>query len=137
MHLKISIVLLFLGSIWNNLPAQSHDMASIKKGMIKMAIYYPAGEGKTFDMDYYVDKHMAMAAELMGDSLKAMVIDKSLSGATPETDPPYVAVGYFYFDSMTAFQEAMGPISPKLREDVPNYTNIQPVIQISEVVTAE
>lgn len=102
-----------------------------------MAIYYPAGEGKTFDMDYYTENHMPMAAELLGESLKAMVIDKSLFGATPDADPPYVAVGYFYFDDITAFKEAMGPVSPKLREDVPNYTNIRPVIQISEVMTAQ
>lgn len=136
MNLKISLLLVF-AFVTTHLLAQSDNFASIEKGMIKMAIYYPAGEGKTFDMDYYVDKHMAMAAELMGDALKAMVIDKGLSGPTPEIDASYVAVGYFYFESMSDFQEAMGPISPKLRADIPNYTNIQPVIQISEVVTAE
>ena len=44
--------------------------------MIKVAILYPNGEGKTFDMDYYSNKHMPMAASLFGDSLKAMSIDK-------------------------------------------------------------
>ena len=46
-------------------------------------------------------------------------------------------IGYFYFETMSSFQNAMGPNREKLRADVPNYTNIQPVIQISEVQTAE
>jgi len=38
---------------------------------------------------------------------------------------------------MSSLQNAMGPNREKLRADIPNYTNIQPVIQISEVQTAE
>ena len=105
----------------------------IEKGMFKMTIFYPNAEGATFDMDYYINNHMAMAANLLGDDLKAMMIDKGLSGGTPDTPSPYVAIGYLYFESMEAFQKAMGPIRSKLQADVPNYTNIQPVIQFSEV----
>ena len=105
--------------------------------MIKVAILYPNAEGKTFDMDYYSTKHMPMAAGLFGESLKAMSIDKGLASGVPNTPVPYLAIGYFYFDTMAAFQSAMGPNSAKLRADVPNYTNIQPVIQVSEVQTVE
>lgn len=112
---------------------ESVDNSKIKKGMIKMAIFYPNGEGKTFDMDYYSNKHMPMAVTLLGDSLKAMAIDKGVSNGTPETPLEYLAIGYFYFDSMDSFQEAMGPNSEKLKADVPNFTNIRPMIQISEV----
>lgn len=105
--------------------------------MIKVAIFYPNGEGNTFDMDYYSNKHMPMAADLFGDSLKAMVIDKGLAGGAPDAPAPYVAIGYFYFENMEACQNSMGSHSDKLQADVPNYTNIQPVLQISEVQTAE
>jgi len=105
--------------------------------MIKVAILYPNGEGKTFDMDYYSNKHMPMAASLFGDSLKAMSIDKGLASGTPNAPVPYLAIGYFYFETMSSFRNTMGPNSAKLRADVPNYTNIQPVIQISEVQTVE
>ena len=43
---------------------------------------------------------------------------------------------HFYFDSMEAFQAAVG--SPKMGDlmaDVANYTNIAPVMQVSEVVS--
>jgi uncharacterized protein (TIGR02118 family) len=109
----------------------------IKKGMIKVAILYPNGEGKTFDMDYYSTKHMPMAASLFGESLKAMQIDKGIAGRAPGEAAPYLAIGYFYFENLAAFQSAMTPNSPKLRADIPNYTNITPVILVSEVVQAE
>ncbi|WP_340202538.1 EthD family reductase [Ascidiimonas sp. W6] len=113
------------------------DPTKIKKGMIKVAIFYPNGEGKTFNMDYYANKHMPMAARLFGDALKAMSIDKGLANGKPDRPLPYIAIGYFYFDTMTSFQNAMKLHAAKLREDVPNYTNIQPVVQVSEVQTVE
>jgi uncharacterized protein (TIGR02118 family) len=78
-----------------------------------------------------------MAASLFGDSLKAMAIDKGLAGRTPDTPIPYLAIGYFYFETMSSCRNSMGAGSEKLRADIPNYTNIQPVIQISEVQTVE
>ncbi len=105
----------------------------IEVGDIKVGIYYPGGEGKTFDMDYYSEKHMPMAAKLFGEHLKAMLIDKGLTGASPESPATYLAIGYFYFKDLQTFQEQMGKHSETLRADVPNYTNIQPVIQVSTV----
>lgn len=105
--------------------------------MIKVALLYPNGEGKTFDMDYYAGKHMPLAVSLFGNSLKAMSIDHGVAGRTPDTPVPYLAVGYFYFENMSSFQEAMGPNAAKLRADIPNFTNIQPVFQVSEVHTVE
>jgi hypothetical protein len=47
----------------------------------------------------------------------------------------HMAIGHFYFSTQEALQAGMG--SPDIGEamaDVPNYTNVQPQIQISEVV---
>ncbi|MEM9549288.1 MAG: EthD family reductase [Bacteroidota bacterium] len=137
MNTKIKLLVLLLGlasglSI-NNFNNTEHN----RKGMIKMAIYYPSGEGNTFDMEYYSTKHMPMAADLFGASLKAMEIDKGLTGATPELPAPYMAIGYFYFENLETFQKALGAHSATLRADVPNYTNVKPEIQISEVQMAK
>lgn len=136
MKTKISILLIMAGLLFGFQKNQSNH-STIEKGMIKVSIFYPNGEGNTFDMDYYADKHMPMAAGLFGDDLKAMVIDKGLAGGAPDTAAPYIAVGYFYFADMAACQSSMGTHSEALKADVPNYTNIQPVLQISEVQTAE
>jgi len=137
MKTKISILLIMAGLLFGFQNNESTDQATIEKGMIKVAIYYPNADGNTFDMDYYANKHMAMAADLFGDDLKAMVIDKGLAGGAPNTAATYVAVGYFYFADMATFQSSMGTHSETLQADVPNYTNIKPVLQISEVQTAE
>jgi uncharacterized protein (TIGR02118 family) len=137
MKTKINFLLMILGLLFGCQQNKSTSYPKIKKGMIKVAIFYPNGEGKTFDMDYYSNKHMPMAASLFGESLKAMSIDKGLASGTPNAPVPYLAIGYFYFETMASCQSAMKPNSEKLRADVPNYTNIQPLIQISEVQRAE
>ncbi len=137
MKTKIGLLLVILGLLFGFRQHESPYNPKIKKGMIKVAIFYPNGEGTTFDMDYYSTKHMPMAARLFGDSLKAMSIDKGLVGGTPDTPLPYLAIGYFYFETMSACQNSMKAASAKLRIDVPNYTNSKPIIQISEVQLAE
>ena len=110
------------------------ENTQVKKGMIKVTILYPNGDGKKFDMDYYSNKHMPMVASLLGDSLKLLEIDKGIAGRTP-TDPiPYLAIGYLYFDRLSAYQNSFRPNAEKIRSDIPNYTDIQPVVQISEVL---
>lgn len=112
---------------------ESMDDLSAKEGMIKVTILYPNSEGKTFDMDYYSNKHMPMVASLLGDSLKLLAIDKGIAGRTPDEPIPYLAIGYLYFDKLSAYQNSFGPNAEKIVNDIPNYTNIQPVVQISEV----
>jgi len=41
---------------------------------------------------------------------------------------------YMYFESIEAYQNSFGPNAEKIRNDIPNYTNIQPIVQISEKV---
>ncbi|WP_190808594.1 EthD family reductase [Flagellimonas sp. S3867] len=105
-----------------------------EKGMVKVTILYPNSDGKTFNMDYYSNKHMPMVADLMGDALKHYAIDKGIGGRTPDEPIPYLAIGYLYFDELSAYQNAFGPNAEKIVGDIPNYTNIQPVIQISEIL---
>lgn len=113
--------------------ASTHRVSQ-KAGMIKVTILYPNGDGKTFDMAYYAGKHMPLVASLLGDSLKTFEIDKGISGRTGAEPPQYLAIGYLYFERLSAFRNAFGPNAEKIRSDIPNFTNIQPVVQISEVV---
>ena len=105
----------------------------VKKGMIKIAVLYPNETGKTFNHEYYATKHMPMVAELMGEAMSHFKIDKGIAGRTAEEPIPYLAVGYLYFESLEAYQTAFGPNAEKIVGDIPNYTNIQPILQISEI----
>lgn len=132
MKTKLSILLFALTLLFSC--QQPVDNNKIKKGMIKVAILYPNGEDKTFDMEYYSTRHMPLAASLFGESLVAMSIDKGLASTTPGVPAPYLAIGYFYFENLETMKSTMGAHSEKLRADVANYTNIQPVLLVSEVV---
>ena len=135
MKLKIGLVfialLLIQTSCQINIPK---DTETDKKGMVKVTILYPNAEGKTFDMDYYTNNHMPMVAELLGDALKKVAIDEGIAGRTPEDAVPYLAIGYLYFDTLADYQEAFGPHAEQIVSDITNYTNIQPVLQISEIL---
>ncbi len=114
-------------------PSETVETAQDEKGMIKVTILYPSGDGNTFDMDYYSTSHMPMVAEELGEAMKYYEIDKGISGRTPDDEIPYLAIGYLYFESLSAYRQAFGPKAGKITSDIPNYTNIQPTIQISEV----
>ncbi len=130
---SFAALVVLAGSLFGFHQRTSPD-TQIKKGMIKVTILYSNGEGKKFDMDYYSSKHMPMIASLLGDSLKFYEIDKGISGRTANDPVPYLAIGYLYFDRLSAYQNSFGPHAKEIVGDVPNYTNIQPVVQISEVL---
>jgi uncharacterized protein (TIGR02118 family) len=101
--------------------------------VIKVSVFYANGDGKHFDMAYYCEKHMALVQRLCGPAIKAMAVEHGLSGMAPGSPAPFVAMGHLYFDSIDAFQTSFGPHVNEIVSDVPNYTNIEPKLQISEV----
>lgn len=102
-------------------------------GMFRVAILYPNGEGKTFDMDYYEKTHMPMVAGFLGKNLKFYEIDKGISGRTPTDKVPYVAIGYFYCYDIAEYNKAIAQNRDIIINDIKKYTDIQPIIQISEI----
>jgi len=101
--------------------------------MIKVSVLYPNNDGNKFDMTYYCNSHMPMVQQKLGAVLKQMAVEQGLGGGTPGSKATYVAMGHLYFDSVEAFQTAFAPHAGAIMSDIPNYTNVQPVIQISEV----
>jgi len=106
----------------------------MKKGMIKVSVIYPNTDGKKFDINYYTSKHLELVGSLLGDSLKGASVDSGIGGGAPGAPAPFIAMGNMYFDSVEAFQQAFGPNAEKIMGDLPNFTDIEPIIQISEVV---
>jgi uncharacterized protein (TIGR02118 family) len=106
----------------------------MEKGMIKVSVMYPNGEGKNFDLDYYCNKHIPMVGGLLGDAVKGATIEKGLGGAEPGSTATFAAMGNLYFENMGSFESSFGPNAGKIMGDLPNFTNIEPVVQISEVL---
>jgi len=101
--------------------------------MIKVSVLYPNNTDAKFDANYYCDSHIPMVREKLGDACKNVAVEIGICGVTPEASALYIAMGHLYFDSLEKFQESFGPHAEAIMGDAPNYTNVEPVIQISEV----
>ena len=103
--------------------------------MIRVSVLYANEAGKKFDADYYRNTHMKMAGErLKSFGLVRYEVDKGVAGGTPGAPAPFIGACHFYFNTIEEFQKGMGAHGKELMADIPNYTNIQPTIQISEIV---
>ena len=98
---------------------------STVRRMIRVSVLYPSGDGTTFDHDYYRETHVPLCTSTWDVTAE---IDKGVDG-------PYVAAVHFFFESMDQVQAAMGHAGTgAIMADVANYTNITPVMQVSEIV---
>lgn len=114
--------------------AEKSTSAIVEKGLIKVSVMYPFSEGKTFDMEYYETKHMPMVAGYLGENLVKYTIEKGIASGIPNTPLPFMAIGTFYVKSLSDYQAAIAPNRDTIRKDFANYTNITPIILVSEVV---
>jgi uncharacterized protein (TIGR02118 family) len=101
--------------------------------MIKVSVLYPNSDGSTFDIDYYLTKHIPMVTQKLGAALKSIGVDRGLSGMTPGSAPAFTVACYLEFDSVESFQASFGPHAADILADIPNYANTPPTVQISEV----
>ena len=130
MNVKLVLSLL-LFTIVSAAFGQENPSAKAEKGLIKISVMYPYAEGKTFNMEYYETKHMTMVAGYLGANLVKYTIEKGLASGLPNQPLPYMAIGTFYVKSLSEYQAAIGP---NREADFANYTNVAPVILVSEVV---
>jgi uncharacterized protein (TIGR02118 family) len=114
--------------------AKKRNSTEVEKGLIKVSVMYPYAEGKTFNMEYYETKHMPMVAGYLGANLIKYTIEKGVASGVPNQPLPYMAIGTFYVKNLGDYQAAIAPNRDAIRADFPNYTNVAPVIFVSEVV---
>ncbi|GGH42431.1 hypothetical protein GCM10007423_39090 [Dyadobacter endophyticus] len=113
---------------------EKQDVAAVDKGVTKVSVMYPYAEGKTFNMEYYESKHMPMVAKFLGSNLIKYTIEKGVASGIPNQPLPFMAIGTFYVKSLSDYQAAIAPNRDAIRADFQNYTNVSPVILVSEVV---
>jgi len=101
--------------------------------MIKVSVLYPKKPGNRFDVEYYLRVHMPMAKRLLASALKEISVEIGIGGEAPGEPAPYAAIVGFACESVEAFTNAFVPVAGQLQGDIPNYTDIKPIIQISEI----
>lgn len=130
MKIKLVLSLLLLATCFVAFSQEKQG----EKGLIKVSVMYPYAEGKNFDMAYYETKHMPLVAGYLGSNLVKYTIEKGLSSGMPNQPLPYMAIGTFYVKSLSEYQAALAPNRDAIRADFKNYTDVIPVILVSEVV---
>lgn len=101
--------------------------------MVKVSVFYPNKRDSRFDVEYYLNTHMPMAARLLGSGIKAISVEIGRSGEQPDSLPPFAAIAGFTCETVDDFLQAFMPVAGQLQGDIPNYTDIEPVIQISDI----
>ena len=92
-------------------------------------------QGVRFDEQYYFEKHIPMAAAIMGalGMKKAEVV--KVSGSVPGSTAPYQFVFSGYFDSPADVQRCMqDPRMGQVLGDVKNYFEGETDVMIGEVL---
>ena len=77
---------------------------------------------------------MPLVKARMGEKCKHYTVDKGIAGGTPDAPATYIAMCHLFCDSVESFQAGFGPHAKEIMADIPKYTDLSPVIQISEVV---
>ena len=100
--------------------------------MVKVTVLYPNKPDARFDVEYYLNTHMPMSARLLGAAVKAITVEIGRPGPEGET-APFAAICGFTCETVEDFVEAFTPVAGQLQGDIPAYTDITPVIQISDI----
>jgi uncharacterized protein (TIGR02118 family) len=96
--------------------------------MIRVSVVYYREQGKSFDLNYYAGSHMRLVqTKLKPFGLKGVELEVGVD----ETTPHYV-VGSLLFDTLEEYQTGFAEVGQELLDDIPNYTTVNPVVQVSE-----
>ena len=101
--------------------------------MIRVSVFYPSVGPESFDFDYYFSKHFKLVCDTLKPAgMVGAQFDRGLADGGGGK-PPYHAIAHLVFPSVETFQSAMGVHGAGIMADIPNYTKIAPVMQISEI----
>lgn len=103
--------------------------------MIRFTALYPRRDGGRFDHDYYENEHRELVLERLSPlGLVRVEMDRGVAEADGG-EPPFTAAGHLYFESLEELQDALDAQGEDVMADVPNFTNLEPVVQVARIAT--
>jgi uncharacterized protein (TIGR02118 family) len=103
--------------------------------MFKVSVMYPNQAGARFDINYYRTRHMQLVrTHMQPHGLVRTEVLKGLSG-TAGQPAPFICIGNLYFETADGYEKGIAASAGALRADIPNFTDVSPVRQISEILT--
>ena len=95
-----------------------------------VTVVYPNKADANFDFAYYMKKHIPWVAQLVGKSIEVRRGISSVMGSPVA----FVCVATIPIDSVAEFQAIFAKHGTEILADVPNYTNIEPLVQFDEIL---
>ena len=107
--------------------------------MFNISSIYPVKDDYHFDFEYYKNVHMPLSIAKLSDSkgFVGVSVERGITIDEPRMPSSYVAMCHYYFDTLENFMAAFMPHAEELQGDIKNYTNIEPTIQINEVLISK
>lgn len=99
---------------------------------ITVTVMYPNTPGSKFDMDYYLGSHLELVGKLWGDRLLSARAVKGVGTADPDTPAPYQVMAILEVESVEVLQQMIGDHGEEVMGDIPNFTDVESIVQISE-----
>ncbi len=101
--------------------------------MFCISVAYPKKDGGKFDFGYYADRHIPMVTRFLGANSVRAEIRKGV--ASPDgSAAPFVCMANIWINSVEEFQATLARHGGEIMGDLSNYTDIQPILQVDEVV---
>jgi uncharacterized protein (TIGR02118 family) len=101
--------------------------------MISLTVLYPKTADSHFDLDYYLNTHTPLVKErLTAGGLTSVDLRQGLAGGAPDSPATYAMICNLNFSTIEELQNALATHGPELTGDIPNFTNVQPTMQISQ-----
>ncbi|KAK2015662.1 hypothetical protein LZ32DRAFT_602308 [Colletotrichum eremochloae] len=100
-----------------------------------VSVLYPNEADAKYDFEYYVNRHMPLAAAQWKSSGCTSWSATKYHPTADGKQPKYSFAGTLVFESVDAIHKALAsPETAAVMQDVPNYSNKQPVLMIGEDV---
>jgi uncharacterized protein (TIGR02118 family) len=102
--------------------------------MAILSVLYPRSEGSHFDHEYYVNTHIPLVRERsVGMGLEQVQLIRGIS-APDGGAPAYELIVFITFRSLDDLKTTLQTHGAEIMGDVPNFTNIQALLQFNESV---
>jgi uncharacterized protein (TIGR02118 family) len=100
--------------------------------MVLVSVLYPAQPGTRFDERYYIDRHITLVRQRW-DGMGLNDVRLLRGVGTPDGGAaPYRVIALLSFASVEALQGAVAAHGAEIFADIPNFTDVTPVVQVNE-----
>ena len=93
-----------------------------------ISVFHPVTPENTFDLDYYLTSHLSLVKRLLGPM---GLRDTRVLTAAPDSTYPVIAE--LTFDDLKSLKAALAAHNAQIQADIPNFTDVTPLVQISEI----